>query len=166
MDTEPGLNRTIDHRFAVRGRLVLGGSLEAGAVVVESDRIVAISRSARDGDLPAQVLDADIVSPGFIDLQVNGGFGVEVDANSDSLRLIARKLPESGVTSYLPTVISSFAEQYAGFFAAFDAASDATGARALGFHLEGPYLAPARKGKAHWSDTKMPVCRPNRLTGR
>ena len=89
-------------RFAVRGKLVLGGSLQNGAVIIEGGRIIDISRFARDGDLPARVIDAPIVSPGFIDLQVNGGFGVEVDADPESFRLIARRLPESGVTSYLP----------------------------------------------------------------
>jgi N-acetylglucosamine-6-phosphate deacetylase len=134
------------HRYAIRGTLALGGSLEEGAVVVEGERIAAVSRSTRDGDLPAEIIEAEIVSPGFIDLQVNGGFGVEIDADPESFRLVSRKLPESGVTSYLPTVISSFADHYGGVFAAFDEAGGCAGARALGVHLEGPFLAAARKG--------------------
>jgi N-acetylglucosamine-6-phosphate deacetylase len=130
----------------VRGKLVLGGSLQDGAVIVEGERISGISRTGRDGDLPATVIDASIVSPGFIDLQVNGGFGVEVDADPESFRLLSRRLPESGVTSYLPTVISSFAGHYPPVFDAFERAGGAPGARALGFHLEGPFLSPDRKG--------------------
>jgi N-acetylglucosamine-6-phosphate deacetylase len=139
----------LNQRIAVRGRLAIGGVLEAGAVVVEDDRIVEILRSPRNGDLPSHVIDASIVSPGLIDLQVNGGFGVEVGADAAALSTLERRLPESGVTAYLPTLISSSGATYHRAFAAFEsflAASDSRGARALGFHLEGPFLSPKRKG--------------------
>ena len=133
-------------RFAVRGDLAIGGALEAGAVVVDGDRIAEVVRSPRAGALPDEVLDAPIVAPGLVDLQVNGGFGVDVGPEPNTLRELARRLPETGVTSYLPTLISSPAAAYRPLFAAFDAAHDAPGARALGLHLEGPYLSPRRKG--------------------
>jgi N-acetylglucosamine-6-phosphate deacetylase len=139
----------LNQRFAVRGRLAIGGVLEAGAVVVEDDRIVEVLRSPRSGDLPSHVIDAAIVSPGLIDLQVNGGFGVEVGADPAALSTLARRLPESGVTAYLPTLISSSATTYRPAFAAYEsflAAGDTRGAQALGFHLEGPFLSPKRKG--------------------
>lgn len=132
--------------YAVRGELAIGGRLIPGAIVVENGRIAAIERSARDGDLPEQVIEAGIVSPGFIDLQVNGGFGVDVDDRPETFRELARRLPESGVTSYLPTLISSLPDVYAPVFDAFETAMNAPGTRALGLHLEGPFLAPARKG--------------------
>lgn len=135
-----------DQRFAVRGDLAIGGSLVPGAVVVEAGRIAAVVRSTRDGDLPEAVFDAAIVAPGLIDLQVNGGFGAPVGPDPDALRTLAQRLPETGVTAYLPTLISSPAPTYDALFAAFEAALDAPGARALGVHLEGPFLSPARKG--------------------
>jgi N-acetylglucosamine-6-phosphate deacetylase len=133
-------------RYAVRGKLAIGGVLERGAVVVENGRIAEIVRSPHDGALPDVIIEASIVAPGLIDLQVNGGFGVDVGPDPDALRTLARRLPETGVTAYLPTLISSPAETYRAGFAAFNQAVDAPGARALGLHLEGPYLAPARKG--------------------
>jgi N-acetylglucosamine-6-phosphate deacetylase len=139
----------LNERFAVRGRLAIGGSLETGAVVVEDDRIVEVLRSPRAGALPPQVIDAAVVSPGLIDLQVNGGFGVEVGPDPSAFATLARRLPESGVTAYLPTLISSSANAYRAAFAAFEAfqaAGDTRGAQALGFHLEGPFLSPKRKG--------------------
>ena len=132
--------------FAVRGLLALGGRLEPGAVIIENGLIAGIERNARDGDLPEQVVEAPIVAPGFIDLQVNGGFGVEVDDRVESFEVLARRLPESGVTSYLPTLISSHEATYPKVFAAFERSRSATGAQAQGMHLEGPFLSPARKG--------------------
>ena len=132
--------------FAVRGLLALGGRLEPGAVIIENGLIAGIERNVRVGDLPEQVVEAPIVAPGFIDLQVNGGFGVEVDDRVESFEVLARRLPESGVTSYLPTLISSHEATYPKVFAAFERSRSATGAQAQGMHLEGPFLSPARKG--------------------
>lgn len=133
-------------RYAVRGELAIGGVLQPGAVVVEKGRIAEIVRDPADCALPREVIDAPIVAPGLIDLQVNGGFGADVGADAEALRTLARRLPETGVTAWLPTLISSPAEHYPAAFAAFEAASDAPGAVALGLHLEGPYLSPVRKG--------------------
>lgn len=137
-----GLHRV----FSIRGLLSIDGELTEGAVVVSRDRISKVARVVRDDELPRPVYQSDIVAPGFIDLQVNGGFGVDADGDPESYRVLARRLPESGVTSFLPTVISSSAEAYAPAFRAFDQATGAPGARALGFHLEGPFLSVARKG--------------------
>lgn len=135
------------HRiFSIRGLLSIDGELTEGAVVVSGERISKVARVVRDDELPRPVYQADIVSPGFIDLQVNGGFGVDADGDAASYRTLAKRLPESGVTSFLPTVISSSADAYPRVFAAFDDARGTPGARALGFHLEGPFLSVARKG--------------------
>ncbi len=133
-------------RFAVRGNLAIGGRLRLGAVVIDGQRIAEVLLDPRNGDLPTNVIDAEIVAPGFIDLQVNGGFGVEVDANPEHLRTLSARLPETGVTAWLPTVISSPPEFYPGVLAAFGAGSNHPGAEALGYHLEGPYLSPKRAG--------------------
>jgi N-acetylglucosamine-6-phosphate deacetylase len=137
--------------FAVRGNLASSGTLAPGAVVVQGGRISDVLRDPRDGDLPQTVIDAHIVAPGFIDLQVNGGFGVEADDNPESYRVLAARLPETGVTAYLPTVISSPPEFYPRVLAAFNAAAGRRGAEALGFHFEGPFLSPKQMG-AHPPD--------------
>lgn len=130
--------------LTIRGRLLLGDQLVPGALVIESGRIAAIERSAEQ--LPHPIVDAEIVSPGFIDLQVNGGFGVEVGTDPDAFRRLAAALPATGVTAYLPTAVSSPPDFYPALFAAFAASRDAPGARALGLHLEGPFLSPNRIG--------------------
>ena len=46
--------------------------------------------------------------PGFVDLQVNGFAGVDfLDADADGYRRAGQALLETGVTAYLPTLITS-----------------------------------------------------------
>ncbi len=137
---------TTTEPFAVSGKLLLCSELVPGAVVIVGDRIHDILRGPSPDELPEHVLAAEIVSPGLIDLQVNGGFGVDVGADPEALRLLAERLPETGVTAFLPTVISAPADAYPLAVAAFTAAQGAPGARLLGLHLEGPFLAVSRKG--------------------
>jgi len=130
---------------AVVGRLLIDGRLVKGAVVVERGRIVDV-RIGDAGSLPSPRLDAEIVSPGLVDLQVNGGFGLEVGADAGALRALAARLPSTGVTTFLPTAVSSRAADYRALAAAFASARGAAGARMPGLHLEGPLLSPGRAG--------------------
>jgi N-acetylglucosamine-6-phosphate deacetylase len=132
--------------FAVRGQLVIDGGLATGAVVVEEGRIAEVLREPADGSLPATIYDAGYVAPGLIDLQVNGGFGAEVGESAEALRHLSDLLPSTGVTAFLPTVVSSAADCYPRTFEAFDQAREAPGALALGLHLEGPFLSSQRAG--------------------
>ncbi|HEX6508306.1 MAG TPA: N-acetylglucosamine-6-phosphate deacetylase, partial [Chloroflexota bacterium] len=133
-------------RFSVRGSLLLDGELVRGALLVDGRRIVQVLREPVSEPLPRPVVEADIVSPGLIDLQVNGGFGVEVGEDPESIRHLAEVLPSTGVTGFLATAISSPPDFYPRLFAAFATARDAAGARPLGLHLEGPLLSPLRVG--------------------
>jgi N-acetylglucosamine-6-phosphate deacetylase len=139
-------NANTPRRYAVRGKLAIEGSLVEGAVVVEDNRIIELSRLNGNDNLPPDVIEADIVSPGFIDLQVNGGFGVEVGTDEEPLGLIEAHLPASGVTAYLPTAISSIYSFYERFLKQAIDQRYIAGARRIGFHLEGPFLSPQRIG--------------------
>lgn len=97
-----------------------------------------------------EVLDAAglTVASGFVDLQVNGGFGLDVTSDPSSMWEIGRRLPRFGVTAFLPTVISSSAGAVR---AALDAVASGPpagwrGAHPLGVHAEGPMLSPAKRG--------------------
>ncbi|HYJ13811.1 MAG TPA: N-acetylglucosamine-6-phosphate deacetylase, partial [Thermomicrobiales bacterium] len=138
--------------FAIRGRLLFGTSIEQGTLVVDGDRIEAIQRGlVRDGNLPHVIHDVDLVSPGLIDLQVNGADGVEADDDPRHIEHISRWSVASGVTAWLPTVVTSAADFYPSVFEGWSQVDTTIGAKPLGFHLEGPFLAPARKG-AHRLD--------------
>lgn len=138
---------THDATFAIRGNLLFGTHLDPGTLVVEDGRISHIRRGyLHNGDLPETVIDADIVSPGLIDLQVNGAFGVEVGPNSADIDTISRGFLAHGVTAWLPTVVTAPADFYPPVFAMWERMDRAAGAVPLGLHLEGPFLSPEKKG--------------------
>jgi N-acetylglucosamine-6-phosphate deacetylase len=143
MKTESGARH---NRFSVQGKLLVGDSLVPGAVIVEGDSITEVRTGGALAEIPEPVLEAAFVSPGLIDLQVNGGFGLEVGDDPAALAALAAQLPETGVTAFLPTLVSSDAATYRAAAAALATIWAAPGARRLGLHLEGPLLAPARAG--------------------
>ena len=62
------------------------------------------------GELKARrMIDASgrCVCPGFIDLQINGGFGHDFTANPEKIWEVGGQLARYGVTSFLPTIITS-----------------------------------------------------------
>lgn len=133
--------------MAIRGQILFGTHFEPGTVVIEGGTIADVSRGlACDGNLPETVIDAPLVSPGLIDLQVNGADGVEADGTSAHIEQISRWSVATGVTAWLPTVVSADASLYPDVFAAFEGVDASIGATPLGLHLEGPFLSPARKG--------------------
>lgn len=86
-----------------------------------------------------------IAVPGFVDLQVNGFAGVSfLDCDSDGYRQAGEALLETGVTAYLPTLITAPEEVV--LAALYGISSVTAGARILGAHLEGPFLSSARLG--------------------
>lgn len=138
--------------------LVLAGRVLAGRRLVRGEVAIADGLVARGGPRRAlrRLPDGWIAAPGFVDLQVNGYAGAEVDGGAEALATIAAALPAAGVTAFCPTVISRSPAAYrraAGALArcatwrAHGAPIGAPGAaRALGVHLEGPFLAAERAG--------------------
>ncbi|HEY2314225.1 MAG TPA: N-acetylglucosamine-6-phosphate deacetylase [Streptosporangiaceae bacterium] len=88
--------------------------------------------------------------PGFVDLQVNGYFGTEFQiADAVSWADVARQLPATGATAFMPTLITAPVDSLAvALRAAAGFAGDLpdSGARVLGVHLEGPFISSARRG--------------------
>ncbi len=126
------------------GRLLIDGALVSGRLTLAGDRITAVEPDP-------SVTDERIIAPGLIDLQVNGGFGVDFGEHPERIAEVAGRLSETGCTAFLPTIVSSFGDRYRRVFDALPSISDAPGARVLGLHLEGPFLAPGKKG-AHSLD--------------
>lgn len=107
---------------------------------------------------PDQVIDLKgrIVSPGFIDIQFNGAYGFDFSQPSDlidyqkGLRSLNQKLVQTGLTSYLPTIITQKPEVYhkaLPFLGPSGADRNPDdGAESLGAHVEGPFMSATKKG--------------------
>ena len=117
-----------------------------GDRLVPGDLEVVDGVVVRYGIAPANGRPAGrIAAPGFVDLQVNGFGGVDfLDCDSAGYRRAGEALLETGVTSYLPTLITSPEEQLLRALGEIPVASD--GPTILGAHLEGPFLAASRLG--------------------
>lgn len=92
---------------------------------------------------PDVVLSSGVLAPGLIDLQVNGCFGVEFAYDEDWSTAVAR-LPETGVTAFLPTFITAPLDVLVAGLRRVP--ESLPGARILGVHVEGPCLAAEQKG--------------------
>ncbi|XP_012250519.2 N-acetylglucosamine-6-phosphate deacetylase [Athalia rosae] len=92
-----------------------------------------------------------LISPGFIELQINGGYGVDFSYDIDTVQAgiskVAVGLLSSGVTSFCPTLVTSPSETYKKVLPQIVKKSGgAHGATVLGVHVEGPFINPLKKG--------------------
>ncbi|MDC8010923.1 N-acetylglucosamine-6-phosphate deacetylase [Tahibacter soli] len=120
------------------------------AVLVDGARIAAVVSRDDPRAAAASVVDLEgaYLVPGFIDCQVNGGGGVlfNDEPTVEGIRAIGAAHRRYGTTGFLPTLISDDRDVMRAAIDATDAAIDAGVPGVLGVHLEGPYLAPERKG--------------------
>ena len=95
-------------------------------------------------------------APGFVDCQVNGGFGIDLTTEPDKIWELGAKLPQHGVTSFLPTLISGAGPAVKSALATLASRpANYVGAEPLGLHLEGPMLSDQYRG-AHPSEHLEP----------
>ncbi|TGO06616.1 N-acetylglucosamine-6-phosphate deacetylase [Serinibacter arcticus] len=148
---------------------LVDGALTGPVLVsVEGGRIRAVdSDPLAVAAAPSRHLHADLTSgvltPGLLDLQVNGSFGADfADATPQEWATALDGLAAHGVTGIEPTVITA---PLADLHGAFDrilaareslaAGADHPVARILGAHLEGPFLSPERRG-THRTEWMLP----------
>ena len=127
------------------GRLVLADRVVPGRVTIEDGWIAAVEPDEAD----EAAAGGPFIAPGFVDVHVHGWGGHDATGDASALTGMAQALLRQGVTSFLPTAPSlpeaelpRFAERVRAWIP--DAPDD--GAQPLGFNLEGPFLAPSRKG--------------------
>jgi N-acetylglucosamine-6-phosphate deacetylase len=125
------------------GRTAAGSSvlrIEYGSVIGAVDELI-------------QRLELDeIVAPGLIDVQVNGFAGVDYNdpsASSDAIAGSIRKIFETGVTRFFPTIITGSEEHITAALRnlartreQFSKAGSPEGEAIAGFHIEGPHISP------------------------
>jgi N-acetylglucosamine-6-phosphate deacetylase len=136
---------------ALRGQVVTDYEVwPDGTVLFEDSSVADVSP---DDSLVADAHEVHyygeaLILPGFVDLQVNGAFGIDVASESDRLPELSRALLSTGTTSYLPTIISSPEGIYEEALPAISvaAAGPSSGAEVLGVHLEGPFINLEKRG--------------------
>jgi N-acetylglucosamine-6-phosphate deacetylase len=135
----------------VNARVLFGEELRDGlALLIEGGRIAAVLDADDPSIAAASTTDlgGNLLLPGFIDCQVNGGGGVLFNdaPTAERIRRIGAAHRRFGTTGFLPTLISDAAARMRMAIAAVDEAIATGVPGVLGIHLEGPYIAPARRG--------------------
>ena len=137
---------------ALTNGLVLrdSGFAEGLAVLIDGTRISAVVPidDPRVANATEHDLGGNLLLPGFIDTQVNGGGGVLFnDAPTvDAIRTIGAAHRPFGTTGFLPTLISDDSDVIEKAIAAVTEAIRLRVPGVLGIHIEGPFLNPERKG--------------------
>uniref|UniRef100_A0A3Q3FCY3 N-acetylglucosamine-6-phosphate deacetylase n=1 Tax=Labrus bergylta TaxID=56723 RepID=A0A3Q3FCY3_9LABR len=95
--------------------------------------------------------EGSIIAPGFIDTQINGGYGIDFSQASDDVgsgvSFVAKKILEHGVTSFCPTLVTSPPAIYHKVLPQVKVHNGGKhGAGVLGVHLEGPFISAEKKG--------------------
>jgi len=128
--------------------------LQDHCVSIQGGRVVQVAPSSRAELIGARVdLGDDILCPGLVDLQVNGGDGLLFNEapTFETLERMAGAHRSLGTTSLLPTLITDTPEKTRTAIDATVSAVEAGVPGIAGLHLEGPHLSIVRKG-AHDAD--------------
>jgi N-acetylglucosamine-6-phosphate deacetylase len=127
-------------------------------LIIEDGHIIEIaSQAQKESPTGTSVTDFGdaIVAPGFLDIHMHGGAGVDLmRASVSELPRLGQFLTNHGVTGYFPTTVAAPLDATC---ATLDRLADAietsqpsngdpVQARPLGIHLEGPFLSHKRRG--------------------
>jgi N-acetylglucosamine-6-phosphate deacetylase len=126
------------------------GVIPDGAVLVRGDRI---EYAGPRHEIPAgaEIVDCGglYLSPGFVDIHVHGGAGSDfMDASTADVEAVFRYHAAHGTTSLCPTTATAPLGEILSALEAFERYRNGPQAfgRALGAHIEGPYLAMTKRG--------------------
>lgn len=146
-------------RLLIRsGTLVAPGEMQRLDLEAAGSQIVAIGPGLTETG--ATVLDAAglKVLPGFIDVHVHGGGGHSFfGGDARAVRDYSEWVPRHGVTSFLVSTAGRDADEIAGRLAGLAPGLEHdAGAEPLGFHLEGPFINPIRRGAFDAASLRAP----------
>jgi N-acetylglucosamine-6-phosphate deacetylase len=135
----------------VNGRILAGDGVVSGrTLLLSGSRIEALVDPGDSRCQEAAIVDIEgqLLLPGFIDVQVNGGGGVlfNDDPSPESIRAIGAAHRRFGTTGFMPTLISDDLQTIGRAIDAVQWALDAGMPGVLGIHIEGPFLNSARRG--------------------
>lgn len=98
--------------------------------------------------VPRDTVEAKVVAPGFIDIQINGAADTQFneEPTAEAIGHIAAGARRGGTAHIMPTFITAPGSDYAKAIAASNEALETRVPGVLGVHLEGPFLSPERPG--------------------
>lgn len=156
-----------DRPDVVAGRLVLDDRVTPGRIRIEDGLIVDVELDELATSRPSPVAtETSIIAPGLVDVHVHGGGGHDAMGGAAALDGMARHLLRHGVTSFLPTAVTAPIDALALFADAVRVwlrHAPADGAEPLGFNLEGPFLAEARRGAHDPAHLRVPADAPREM---
>jgi N-acetylglucosamine-6-phosphate deacetylase len=142
----------------IEGWLVLPDRVDFGQLSIRDGRIAAVTFDRTNFVNADTIVDPQhFVSPGFIDLQINGAFGKEFKTDIDAINVVTEGLPQFGTTSICPTITTRDLASYPSHLTELKQHSKGhKGCKVLGFHLEGPFLNPKKVGAQNATLLKAP----------
>lgn len=143
---------TDEPRQTLVGQAVLDDRVLAARIEVAGGVIQAMDEDGTGADGP-------YLCPGFVDVHVHGWGGHDAMGDQSALDGMARALLRHGVSSFLPTAVTSPLERLAAFaerVRAWMPAAPDDGAQPLGFNIEGPCISPEKKGAQNEAFIKLP----------
>lgn len=136
------------NKFALTNGIIFTGNhtFKHKALLVEDARVCAIVDAAA---IPAGFDSIDVqgknICPGLIDLQIYGAGGhlFSAELTTESIAGIEQTLLREGCTSFYLTLATNTLALFKEAIAVYQSANPQV---ALGLHLEGPFLNPAKRG--------------------
>ncbi|MFN3172664.1 MAG: N-acetylglucosamine-6-phosphate deacetylase [Hyphomicrobiales bacterium] len=98
--------------------------------------------------VPSGTVEAKVIAPGFIDIQINGAADTQFneEPTAEAIGRIAAGARKGGTAHIMPTFITAPGSDYAKGIAAVNEALETRVPGVLGVHLEGPFLSSERPG--------------------
>jgi len=142
------LKKFTNCRLVRDGKLVRDDLWVRKGVILDPEKIYFDERTVAD-----EILDCNnaIIAPGYIDIQINGGFGIDFSRPSENPRegisKVAKGILSHGVTAFCPTLVTTTKDVYSDIVPQIRRTEGSVdGAAVLGLHLEGPFISPEKKG--------------------
>jgi N-acetylglucosamine-6-phosphate deacetylase len=143
----------------INGRVFNGNCfLENQVIVADDGKIVTVQNT-----IPERVNVIDLhgknISPGFIDIQINGGekYYFSQSPTQETLHDICDASRQYGTTHVLPCLISSAHENILNAIEAVKKFMADHKKGVMGMHLEGPFINPAKSGAHNKNYIRKPV---------
>ena len=117
---------------------------------IENGKIAYIGDDQNIIDNAFEILEDQVVLPGFIDQHIHGAAGADaMDGTTDALKTIANAIASEGTTAFLATTMTQSPENILKAMSAvkdYMAKNCDSGAEVLGIHLEGPFISTKHIG--------------------